>query len=68
MKALPKVDLVRLIESNCGDVVFENEIKHIFDELGDDYFRDHGSNKWELTKVNSFRNSLADKVQLSQIH
>lgn len=49
MRAIPKRDLINIIDSLDGDndkPIFEDTIKNIFEKLGDEYYYDMGRFIW----------------------
>lgn len=54
MKAMPKDDLMLLLQSGEGNMVNIGNMQQLFDEYGDDYVWDY-ENVWEETKSNAYR-------------
>ena len=62
MKAIPKEELLTLI--NCVDknILFINDITALFNNYGDDYFKDYGCSPFELCNTNQQRIELLGKI------
>lgn len=59
MKAIPKVELIKMINIATSEVIFEDEMKAIFETYGDDYFREMSSwSDYELCRTNELRKKL----------
>lgn len=59
MKAIPKDDLIKLIETSVHKTFFEGDIICLFEEYGDDwYVSDSDHSKMELYKENKERKRL----------
>lgn len=58
MKAIPTKELIQMLELVLDehDIIYEYEIKNLFERYGDDYFRDVSSwNGYELCEENELR-------------
>lgn len=55
MKAMPKDDLILLLQSEKGNMVNNGNMQQLFDEYGDDYVWDYELNVWKETKSNAYR-------------
>lgn len=55
MKAMPKDDLILLLQSEKGNMVNIGNMQQLFDEYGDDYVWDYELTVWKETKSNAYR-------------
>lgn len=60
MKAMPKDELILLLQAGNANMVSPGEISQLFETYGDDYVRDyHGyrsrDNVWKQTSSNEYR-------------
>ena len=58
MQMIPKSELVELINNLESNIVSEDTCKFLFEEYGDEYYRDRGVSKWELCVVNEKRKKV----------
>lgn len=63
MKAIPKKDLLQIVESFDRDVVFEDFISALFKKYGDDYFKDYGISPYELCNKNQLREEKIKEIK-----
>lgn len=62
MKAIPKDELVILINSLDSDIVFAPTIDRLFDRYADEYYKDYGCSPFELTCVNPLRKDRIEEL------
>ena len=55
MKAMPKDDLILLLQSEKGNMINIGNMQQLFDEYGDDYVWDYELTVWKETKSNAYR-------------
>lgn len=55
------ITILQLLENNY-EIMTQDHINSLFENLGDDYFRDYGISSWELCKENKDRKTLIEKL------
>lgn len=64
MKMIPKKDLIKLITYLEGDLLSKDTIKRLFENYGDDYFKEGGFySDWTLTNENEKRKGFMEEVE-----
>ena len=64
MKMMPKEDLITLIKYCEGDYFDEDRVIRLFENYGDDYFKEGGFySDWTLTKENEKRKQFLQEVK-----
>ena len=66
MKAIPKQELLTLINLVYKKIIFEGDIANLFNNYGDDYYKDYGSSPFELCNKNQQRAELLKKISERQ--
>ena len=55
MKAIPKEHLLLLIEQYSDDLILKTDIDKLFEQYGDDFYKDSSWGSFELTNINKDR-------------
>lgn len=63
MKAMSKEDLIRMLELTCVNILFEDDIQHLFERLGDEYYYDRERAAFTLSKVNENREKFLGRME-----
>ena len=63
MLAIPKEELIKIIENSKSDVVFLIDLHSLFNYYGDEYYADHSSSQFVLTKINKNRIKFMKKIK-----
>ena len=60
MKAIPTKELIQMLELILDEheIVYEYEMKNLFERYGDDYFKDSSWKEYELCEENELREKL----------
>ncbi len=60
MKAIPTKELIQMLELILDEheIVYEYEMKNLFERYGDDYFKDSSWKEYELCNENELRKEL----------
>ena len=60
MKAIPTKELIQMLELILDEheIVYEYEMKNLFERYGDDYFKDSSWKEYELCNENELREEL----------
>lgn len=66
MKAIPKNELIALINAWPRELVLASAMDCLFKIYGDDYHHDHGGSEWELTNVNEKRSEWIAAQELKK--
>lgn len=62
MKVIPKDELMLIISECFCDEVFSTSMESLFENYGDDYYKDHGIAEWELCNENKMRKGLIGAI------
>jgi hypothetical protein len=60
MKAIPTKELIQMLELILDEheIMYEYEMKNLFERYGDDYFKDSSWKEYELCNENELRKKL----------
>jgi len=60
MKAIPTKELIQMLElvQDEHEIIYEYEMKNLFERYGDDYFKDSSWKEYELCNENELRKEL----------
>lgn len=58
MKAIPKKELIQLLEMQDQKLIYKDGIDDLFYEYGDDYYKDSYDSPFKLCKSNAERKAL----------